>query len=131
MKKIIFIVCLIILTIFIKIPSYVELNNLVIVEGIGLRCENNKYILYLKEVIPIRDDNGISYQYKYYQGEDYNINNAYKSILEDNSKKKFFFDDTKYVVTNCKNSSKLIEYFDVNPKYIKHTNNDINKTLQK
>ena len=49
MKKRIIIITVIVLTYFIKIPPYVELNNLAIIESIGIEYKDNQYIIYLKE----------------------------------------------------------------------------------
>ena len=71
MKRIIFIIILIVLLVFIKIPSYRELNDLKIIKYIYV-CDN---YYYLEEVIPIRDDNGIEYDKKIYKVK--NISNKY------------------------------------------------------
>lgn len=135
MKKIIIgVTCIIILIIsffLIKIPEYVELNNLIIVEGIGVECNKEYFKLYLKEVIPTKDDTGISYDYRIYDsGNSSSIANAYKK-LEKKSKKKIFYKDVRYVMTNCTKSESILEYFDVNPNYIEHTKNEIKKELNK
>ena len=114
-----------------KIPNYVELNNLVIVEGIGVECKNSKYSLYLKEIIPIKGDNGITYKYKYYESEAKSIEKAYNNIIEDYTNKKFFYDDVKYIITSCDTSEKITNYFHIKPKYIKHVDTDILDALKK
>ena len=48
--------------VFFKIPEYRELNNIKIIESIGYDCLNDK--VYLKEIIPEKDDSGIEYKYK-------------------------------------------------------------------
>ena len=56
MKKYLFIILIVlIISLFIKIPEYKELNNLKIIEGIGLVCINNNKILYLKELSMFND----------------------------------------------------------------------------
>lgn len=126
--------CLIAIIVFlfiIKIPKYVELNNLVIVEGIGVKCDKEKYTLYLREIIPLKDDTGISYKHKIYASDDFpNLQKAYKNITT-KMNKKIFYKDTKYIVTNCKKSDKILEYFEVKPNYIEHTEEDIFKILKK
>ncbi|MBQ6323747.1 MAG: hypothetical protein IJI22_02825 [Bacilli bacterium] len=132
MKKIFLLILIFTLFSFIiKIPNYIELNNLVIVEGIGLECNNDKYTLYLKEIIPIKGDNGVTYKYKYYENEAENIDDANKNIINDYSNKKFFYEDTKYVITNCKTSNEITDYFRIKPKYIKHVDNNILVALKK
>ena len=132
MKRIILLIIIfIIFTFIIKIPNYVELNNLVIVEGIGVECKNSKYSLYLKEIIPIKGDNGITYKYKYYESEAKSIEKAYKNIIEEYTNKKFFYDDVKFIITSCDTSEKITNYFHIKPKYIKHVDTNILDTLKK
>ncbi len=132
MKKIFLLILIFTLFSFIiKTPNYIELNNLVIVEGIGLECNNDKYTLYLKEIIPIKGDNGITYKYKYYENEAENIDDANKNIVNDYTNKKFFYEDTKYVITNCKTSNEITDYFKIKPKYVKHVDGDILVALKK
>lgn len=120
MKKYIFIILIVlIISLFIKIPEYKELNNLKIIEGIGLECINNNKILYLKEIIPEKDDNGIEYNYKYHKVNFNNLNN------------KYYLKNTKYIITNCSNTIDLINNYKLKPIYIYHTNNDIKKELSK
>ena len=109
-----FIITLICLCSF-NIPKYRELNELKIIEGIGYDCLNNKIVL--KEILPEKDDNGIEYKYKIY-----NI----KKINND-----FYLKNTKYIITNCDNTSSLINKYKVKPKYIYHTNFDIEKELRR
>ena len=60
MKKYIFIIIILFLSLFLKIPKYIELNNLKIIKSIS--CDEKYY--YLEEIIPTRDDNGIEYHKK-------------------------------------------------------------------
>ncbi|MCI8460486.1 MAG: hypothetical protein HFE81_03740 [Bacilli bacterium] len=135
MKKMVFgALCLIVVVMsffLIKIPTYVELNNLIIVEGIGVECNHNNYKLYLKEVIPTKDDTGITYKYRVYDSDDFNsIDKSYKK-MENNSQKKIFYKDAKYVITNCTKSQEIIDYFKIDPNYIEHTKNDIETEIKK
>lgn len=135
MKKIIiFTLCTItaIVSFFlIKIPTYVELNNLIIVEAIGVECKKDSYKLYFKEIIPTKDDTGITYKYKVYDSDDFDsLDKSYKKI-EDKSKKKIFYKDTRYLVTNCTKSDKIINYFKIKPNYIEHTKKNIEKKIKK
>ena len=59
MKKILIII-LLIPTLFIKIPEYVELNNLIIIDTIIIQEENNHIKIYLKEIIPTKNNQGIT-----------------------------------------------------------------------
>lgn len=133
-KAIVGIVCVVIGFIFlfiVKIPKYVELNSLIIVEGIGVECKDNKYRIYMREIIPLKDDTGIGYKYKIYSSEEENnLESAYKTI-EDKTSKKIFYKDSKYVITNCVKSDEIVDYFNVKPNYIEHNKKDIYKTLKK
>ena len=51
-KYVLIIVIIIFMMIFIKVDDYVELNNLVLVDGIGVSCRDNSYVLFIKEIIP-------------------------------------------------------------------------------
>jgi hypothetical protein len=129
MKRIILIIIVFIGLIFIKIPKYIELNNLIIVEGIGLECRD-EYTLYIKEVIPIKSDNGITYKYKIYENKSNEIDKLFDDII-DNSNKLIFYRDTKYIITNCDSSSIITDKLKLNVNYIKHTKNNIKKELSK
>ena len=99
--KAIGVLILLILPVFIfKVPEYVELNDLAIIRGVGLSCQGEKVTLTLKEIIPIKGENGITYQYEYYQGESKDISGAYRKIL-DKTKKKLYLSKVKFLVTNC------------------------------
>ena len=71
MKKYILIIIILVLSLFIKVPSYRELNDLRIIKSID--CDKDYY--YLEEVIPIKDDNGIEYDKKMHKVK--NISNKY------------------------------------------------------
>ena len=114
MKRIILMVLIIIPLLFIKIPKYRELNHLRIINKIGIDCTNNK--VYLKEIIPIKDDNGIEYEYKLYE-----FNNLEKVIKS----KKYYIKKTTKVITNCQNN-KLTNYFN-NIIYKKEIRKELSK----
>ena len=80
MKKTIFIIILLfIISLFIHIPNYLELNDLIIIDKIDIDCEN-KTINY-NEVIPYKDNNSIDYKYKevHINKTDYKRNEKYLS----------------------------------------------------
>ena len=81
MKKVGIIILLISIVVFPKISPYVELNNLAIIESIGVRYKDENYTIWLKEVIPIKDEQGINYEYEYYKGTGQSIDKAYKEII--------------------------------------------------
>ena len=88
MKKIIVLVVLIIMFGFIiKIPEYHELNDLAIIQGVGVEYKNHSYTIYMKEVIPVRSDMGIDYEFKYYEGESSDLEKAIERV-QDKTKKK-------------------------------------------
>ena len=131
MKRIIYVVliCSFILSFFIK-DKYVELNNLVIVDSIGLECSDEVFNIYLKEVIPIKDDSGIEYEYKYYNIKSDDLEKSY-SLFDEKINKMIYYKSTKNIITNCTNTKKLISTYKIKPKYIIHTNKNIKKELSK
>ena len=44
-------------------PQYVELNDLAIIRGVGVSC-GEEINLYFQEIIPIKGDSGINYEYE-------------------------------------------------------------------
>ena len=66
------IIFLLIPLLFINIPPYIELNNLAIIEEIGIKQNKENYTLYLKEIIPIKEDNILKWvKLNEYNGELY------------------------------------------------------------
>ena len=118
-KNILIIVSVILISLIFNIPKYRELNNIHIIEGIGINCINDKQIVYLKEIISEKDDSGIEYKYRYY---------TYHNKINNN---KIYLKGTKYIITNCINTNEVINTYNLNPKYIYHTNKDIKKELSK
>lgn len=124
MRKYIFIIYFIFCSIFlilVEIPNYVELNDLIIVDSIGIDCSNSNTI-YIKETIPIKSDNKINYKYKIYSYSDSNFNNLISGINEKISKK-IYYDRVKKIYTNCSND------IGIKSKKIINTNKDIKKEL--
>ena len=120
-KKLIILVILLFISIFIHIPKYVELNNLAIIDGIGVYYKDNNYQIYLKEILPIKDQLGINKEYKYYYVKTKNIESGIKE-LDKNIKKKLYYKSCNYIVTNMKTSSKILNNFNINTKKIYHNN---------
>ena len=118
-KNILIIISVILISLIFNIPKYRELNNIHIIEGIGINCINDKQIVYLKEIISEKDDSGIEYKYRYY---------TYHNKINNN---KIYLKGTKYIITNCINTNEVINTYNLNPKYIYHTNKDIKKELSK
>lgn len=118
MKKLLIIaLILLFISVFVEVPEYIELNNLKIIESIGYDCSSKE--LYLKEILPTKDDNGIRYEYKIYKKN-------YKSVLNN---KTFFLRDTKYFISNCRDNKDVIKSLKIKPKNIKYSDN-IKKELK-
>lgn len=130
MKRAILFIVLIILSLFLHIPDYVELNDLAIIEGIGISYENNHYTIYLKELIPVKDDQGIKYQYKYYYDNGDSVLDAYQKIAL-KAKKKIYLDKIKFMITNLETSEEIKKELNIHCKKVYHTNDDIYKKLKK
>lgn len=104
MKRIIILILL--LSITLMIPKYTELNHLIIIDGIGIEKENDIYTIYLREIIPIKDNNSIKYEYKYYKEKDNDINKAINKI-NDKTNKKLYLEKIKFLVTNSNDYKSL------------------------
>lgn len=131
MKKIIVLVVLIITFGFIiKIPEYHELNDLAIIQGVGVEYKNNSYIVYMKEVIPIRSDMGIDYKFKYYEGESSDLEKAMERV-QDRTKKRLYYKKVKFLATNIENSDYIKDILKINPKKVYHPAGDIKEHLKK
>lgn len=129
MKKVGIIILLISIVVFPKISPYVELNNLAIIESIGVSYKDENYTVWLKEVIPIKDEQGINYEYEYYKGTGQSIEKAYKEITL-KTKKKLYLKRTKLLITNLKHSQNVINALKIKPKNILHSTESIYKELK-
>lgn len=121
MKKIILIILIVLELSIIKIPSYKELNNLAIIEEIKVIKVNNKYTITLKEIIPIKENDGINYKYKYYKESSNSITDTIDK-LNNQTKKKLYLKKAKSLTTNIINSNNIIKELDIKPKIINHIN---------
>lgn len=131
MKKIIVLLVLIITFGFIiKIPEYHELNDLAIIQGVSVEYKNNSYIVYMKEVIPIRSDMGIDYKFKYYEGESSDLEKAIERV-QDRTKKRLYYKKVKFLATNIENSDYIKDILKINPKNVYHPAGDIKEHLKK
>ena len=119
---IILILVLFIFTFLVKIPKYVELNHLIIVDTIGVECSNNNITLYLREIIPAKNDNGINYQYKIYKGIGKSIDNAFDEI-DNKTYNKIFYKDSNIILSNCGRDEEIAKYFEINKNRIKYSSN--------
>ena len=72
-KTIILFIIFIILSLFIKIPKYRELNNIKIIDRVYVYCDYYK----LREILLDKDD--YNYEYKYYKVKKINKNKYYIS----------------------------------------------------
>ncbi len=125
MRKVLFIVFITIAFILGK-GNYRELNDLAIINSVAVEYNvvNEKYTIYMKEIIPRKDDLGINYDYKYYKANGNSINTALEN-LKKKSKKKLYYKKTKYLITNINNSNYINELLGINPKYIYHPSSDL------
>lgn len=121
MKKIILIILIVLELSIIKIPSYKELNNLAIIEEIKVIKVNDKYTITLKEIIPIKENDGINYKYKYYKESSNSITDTIDK-LNNQTKKKLYLKKAKSLTTNIINSNNIIKELDIKPKIINHIN---------
>lgn len=97
MKKIIMIILIIGLLIIVKIPKYVELNNLIIIDQIHVDCRD-EYYLKFREVIPKRDNNDITYKYKQYSGKGNNYKDILLAAFND---KAYYVPSSVKIITKC------------------------------
>ena len=130
MKKIFIGIFILLSLLIIKIPPYVELNNLAIIDSVGVSYNDRNYTVYLKEIIPIKDENGITYEYEYYKGNGSSIDACYRNI-KNKTKKKLYLKRIKLLITNLKNSDNILEELDINPEEILHSSENIYKELKK
>lgn len=121
------IILLLIPLLFINIPPYIELNNIAIIEEIGIKQNKNNYTLYLKEIIPIKEDNSIKYEYKYYESTSKNIKTCLKKI-NNKTKKTIYLNKVKTIYTN-KNIN-IKKELGIKPNSIKLTNKDIKSIIE-
>lgn len=122
MKKITLLILILITLLSLKIPPYIELNDLIIIETIIIKKDNNIYNVYLKEIIPKKDNNSIIYEYKYYDSKNNNIIKAIESI-QTKTDKKIYISKTKTLITNISNTDKLKKELNIKPNSIIHTKN--------
>ena len=121
------IILLLIPLLFINIPPYIELNNIAIIEEMGIKQNKNNYTLYLKEIIPIKEDNSIKYEYKYYESTSKNIKSCLKKINK-STKKTIYLNKVKTIYTN-KNIN-IKKELGIKPNSIKLTNKDIKSIIE-
>lgn len=122
MKRIILILIIILELIIIKIPKYTELNNLAIIKEIGIEYKENTYTLYLKEIIPTKDNQGINYGYKIYKESATSINKAYNKI-KSKTKKKLYLNKVQLIITNTNKTKQIKKELQIKPKSVIHSNN--------
>lgn len=106
-------------------PKYVELNDLAIIRGVGVSC-GEEINLYFQEIIPIKGDSGINYEYEYYQSDGKNLEKALHKV-DLKAKKKLYFSKIKFLVTDCKKSDFILKQFDLKLEdiHIYHVKNQV------
>lgn len=119
MKKLIIATILLIIISLFFVPPYNELNNLAIIDRIGIEQKDKIYYVYLREVIPTKSDNGISYKYKVYDASTDELENVL-DILQDKTKKKLYLKKVKSLITNI-NSDDIKDKLNIKPESIYHT----------
>lgn len=129
MKKIFILILIILGGIIFKIPEYKELNQLAIIESIGLYYDESNYVIYLREIIPIKSDEGIDYEYKYYEAKAGSIKKCFDKVVK-NSKKKFYLKRCQNFITNLNSSDEALKILNIEPKNIFHSTSDIYKLLK-
>lgn len=127
-KSIIVIFILLLPIIILGNPEYVELNDLAIIRGVGVSCQE-EVSLYLQEIIPIKGDSGISYDYEYYQADGKKLENAYQK-LEEKTKKKLYLSKVDYLVTDCKKSAFILDEFCLKDIKIYHVKREVLEQLK-
>ncbi len=111
MKKYSLFIISCIILLLLPIPSYVELNHLIIVDEIHVICKDS-YFLTIREIIPIKEDNTIDYHYKEYKSSNKNLEDAKKKI-EESTKDRFYYRKAKIIINYCPNKKKILELFDL------------------
>lgn len=129
MKKLFLVILILLGALFFKIPEYRELNDIAIIEGIAVEYNGYSYTLHLKEVIPIKSEKGVEYEYKYYKGQSSSIRKCYEEITS-NTKKKLYLKRCKFLVTNLYSSNKIIDFFNIEPVTIYHEIDNVQKKLK-
>ena len=100
------------------INDYVELNHLIIIDEVSIKCDQNNYSLLLREIIPKNKDNDIEYNYKTYKKSGDDLDEIIKE-LESSTNKRFYFNSIKKINTNCSDLDKIKNTFKINNKKIR------------
>ena len=122
MKKIFLTLIIILELLIIKIPEYNELNNIAIIEEISVIKQNNKYHITFKEIIPIKENNSLTYKYKEHKIKTNDLTKSLDEISK-TTKKKLYLSKTKSLTTNLTYSNKIIKLYKIKPKIINHPSN--------
>ena len=130
MKKIVIITILVLSLFIIRIPKYVELNNLAIIRTIGIDYDNNTYRLYLKEIVPYKSDEGISYKYKYYESSSSSLKNAFK-LIENKTTKKIYLNKVDLIIIDKKKKKTILKKLNKKTNHYIYTIEDIKKVIRK
>ena len=96
-KQMIIILLIIVIKTLIPIKPYLECNKLNIITEIEIQCKE-EYIVIYKETIPIKDNNGIKYEYKTYKEKNKNLETAIKRIEQN---KHIYKNKAKVKTKNC------------------------------
>ena len=99
-KYLILLVIIIIIGLFIKIPIYNDLNNIIVIDKVNIKCIDGKYHITLREIKPIKEDNGLSYKYKYHNEIINNLNELQK-LNQKKYHNNLYYDKAKKYFNNC------------------------------
>ena len=94
----------IIILVILPIPNYVELNYLVLIDSIDITCNNNKYSVSVKEIIPQKEGNRLYYEYEFYEEEGDDLLRIFNSLEEEHF---LYFRKAHIKVQNCINKDEI------------------------
>ena len=101
MKKYLILLFIIIaISFLVKVPGYNDLNNIVVIDKIDIKCIGREYHVSLREVSPIKEDNSISYKYIYHN----EVINGLDDLKVLNMKKyhnNLYYDHAMVNIKNC------------------------------
>ena len=103
---------------FLPVPSYVELNDLALIQSMNITCLDSNYMVTLYEVLPKKEDNGIQYDHQSYkkEGKDFT---SIKASLEMEIPKKIYYQGIQKITTNCSDISMALKTFSLDSNKIK------------
>lgn len=114
--------------------NYKDLNNISIITNIGIDYKNKNYKLIYQEADPIKEDNKVDNNFKYYTTTCKELNTCFKDIEEIISKEIYLGHLQNIIITKNKKNTvyKLDKYIDkdLDDFYIIYSESSINKVLK-